>query len=334
MNTLNTFLRSLCLTIFLMLTWTQAVAAAECSVLAVMGFQENFFRSEEIREGIEERLQGECDMHYAYLNALSDPDNIGVRAREAYALFQELQPDGVIATNDEAQAFFVVPYLKGKVDTPVVFCDINESPDTFGYPTEQITGILRRPPIGDTIVFAQQIVPEIATVGFLFAEEPTSEALAKQIQAEGGTYAATILDPAYVTTFDGAIAAAGALKDDCDALFIGPIGTLLADADGNPIPMPALVTGIAQEFGKPTITIWDIVVRSGALCAVSDFGQEQGQVAADMLLQAMQGTPMADIPITQNQFGQRFLNKDTLKALGITPSRRVLVGAEIVETMQ
>jgi hypothetical protein len=53
-----------------------------------------------------------------------------------------------------------------------------------------------------------------------------------------------------------------------------------------------------------------------------------------MLQKAMSGTPLADLPITQNQFGQRIVNKTTLKELGITPSRQVLTGVEIVETIE
>jgi ABC-type uncharacterized transport system substrate-binding protein len=333
MQSLKRSVQGLAVIMIVLLAWMNVGEAADCKVLAVMAFQSDFFRMEEIQAGIDEVLGGACEVQYVYLNALSEPQNIEARAKEAYAVFQELQPNGVIATNDEAQAYFVAPYLKDQTETPVIFCDINEAPQTFGYPTEQISGILRRPPVGEAIVFARQLAPDINTVGILFAEEATSEALAKQISAERDTYAADVLEPSYVNTFDAAIATAGELKNQCDALFIGPIASLLVDAAGNPLPMPQLVTAVAQEFGKPTITIWDIVVRSGALCAVSDFGQEQGQVAAEMLQQAMAGTPMSELPVTKNQYGQRILNKTVLKTLGITPSRRVLVGTELVETI-
>jgi ABC-type uncharacterized transport system substrate-binding protein len=317
-----------------LLAWMNVGAAASCKVLAVMAYQDDFVIMEAIKEGIEEILGETCDIRYAYLNALSEPQYIEERAKETYTLYQEFQPDGVIATNNEAQEYFVVPYLKGKVDTPVIFCDVGEAPEVFGYPTNHITGILKRPFIADTIVFAQQIDPGIKTVGFLFAKEPTSDGLAKQISAEADTYTAEILEPSYVTTFDEALATTKDLKEQADALFIGPIGRLLVDSAGNLIPMSRLVTGIAQEFGKPTMTIWEIVVQSGALCAVSDFSQEQGRVAAEMLQKTMQGTPVSEFPITQNQFGQRIVNKTVLKELGITPSRQVLTGVDIMETLK
>lgn len=286
-----------------------------CKVLVVMGFQENFFRTVQIRAGLEEGFTGQCELHYSYLNALSDPQDVETRAQAAYAQYQELQPDAVIASNDDAQTHFVIPYLKDQVDTPVIFCDTWGSPDTFGYPASNVTGVVRRPPISDAIVFTQQLDPSIQTIGFLFARELTSDAIASFIKTEQESYPVEALDPTYVSTFDEALAAAATLKDQCDALFIGPIGSLLVDAEGNPIPMPTLVTQIAENFGKPTLTIWKIVVESGALCAVADFGQEQGQLAADMVMKILEGTPISELAITQNQFGQRILNKTVLTRL-------------------
>jgi ABC-type uncharacterized transport system substrate-binding protein len=61
---------------------------------------------------------------------------------------------------------------------------------------------------------------------------------------------------------------------------------------------------------------------------------EPGLVAAEMLQKAMSGTPVAELPITQTQFGRRFVNKTVLKELGITPSHQILTGVEIVEIPQ
>ena len=248
MKCLKNCMQCVYLTMMLILILTNVSMATECDILVVMGFQEGFFRTEEIRQGIEETLQGTCNVQYVYLNALSDPQNIEKRAQEAYAVFQEIQPDGVIAARDEAQTYFVVPYLKDQVDIPIIFCDINEPPETFGYPTDQITGITGRLLIDRTILFAQQIDPNIRTIGTLFAKEAAAEAIVKQIRTEGDTYTAKVLEPSsYVTTYAEAIAMTETLKDQCDALLIGPIGMLLFDSAGNPVPMQTFVTEVAEK---------------------------------------------------------------------------------------
>ena len=68
----------------------------------------------------------------------------------------------------------------------------------------------------------------------------------------------------------------------------------------------------------------------GTLCAVIQSGKEQGHTAAEMLLNAMKETPVADIPITRNKFGRRLINVDTMKALNIAPKPIVIRNAELV----
>ena len=46
-------------------------------------------------------------------------------------------------------------------------------------------------------------------------------------------------------------------------------------------------------------------------------GEEQGVTAARMLLKAMQGTPVDQIPIEVNKFGKRYINVTVLKKMGL-----------------
>ena len=87
-------------------------------------------------------------------------------------------------------------------------------------------------------------------------------------------------------------------------------------------------------FDKPIIGANRYHVRQGALCAVVKTGQEQGETAAKMLLKAMQGTAVADIPITRNYKGKRIINVSVMEKLGIKPRPVVLLGAELLKTGQ
>ena len=91
---------------------------------------------------------------------------------------------------------------------------------------------------------------------------------------------------------------------------------------------------ITETFGKPTAGNNRYHVKSGLLCAVIKMGQEQGETAAHKLLQAMQSTPISQIPITQNTKGKRVLNVDTMKALGMKPKPHVLQGIELITTQK
>jgi ABC-type uncharacterized transport system substrate-binding protein len=83
-------------------------------------------------------------------------------------------------------------------------------------------------------------------------------------------------------------------------------------------------------FGKPILGSTELQVRQGALLAVTRDGRIQGKIAASMLLEAMSGTPIQDIPIRTDVPGKRILNIAAMRALGINPKPAVLVGTQLV----
>ena len=313
--------------------WGYASTVAACKVLVVSSYHESFFDDPVMKASTKEGLGPACAVTYLYLEAFTDPSGVDAKAREVFAHYQAMQPDGVIAVGEQAQEAFVVPYLREKVKTPVMFCGL-PSPEKFGYPAANVSGISLHEPVGDAIVFAQQLVPEIATVGLLFADEPPAHNVIKQITSERDTYPVTLLEPVVAATAEEAVEQAAALKDQCDALLIGPISKVVS-ADNADFPSEqVLFAAIRQAFGKATFALLLTYVEAGLLGGVGRVEEEHSLVAAEMLQKAMSGTPFAELPIRQEQFGQRVVNKTVLKELGITPSRQLLMGVEIVEIPQ
>ncbi len=311
----------------------QAEYPESCKVLVVMTYHEDFFWNQAMKEGIESVLADTCELRYVYLDILKNPDGVEAKAREAYALYQEWQPDGLIAADDDPQFRFVVPYLKDKSDIPIMFCGVNAEPEEYGYPTSNISGILQRPHVSEAVIFLQQLASSIKTVSVISLDIASGRALSQQIQKERNRWTAEILETHYVKTLAEAIAVAEMLKTESDALLLGPLGNLL-DADGNTLTDKDVYPVIAQAFGKPTFTIWAQVVPYGVLCAIADRGQEQGEVSAHMLLQAMGGTPISELPITQNKKGKRILNVTVMEELGIKPKPLTLRGVELVKNAE
>jgi ABC-type uncharacterized transport system substrate-binding protein len=116
-----------------------------------------------------------------------------------------------------------------------------------------------------------------------------------------------------------------------DALFISATNGIL-DADGNSLDNQQVTRIIANSYKKPLIGANDFHVEYGVLCAVVKSGKAQGKIAAELLLKAIKGTPIHQIPITVNKYGKRMLNVTVMKDLGIKPKRRVLVGTQLVKT--
>ena len=84
----------------------------------VSSYHELFPYNLEVNEGIEEVLGAECTLIYMYLDILTDPQGVEIKAQEALRQYQAIQSDGVIAFGEgAAQTSFVVLYLREKVQT-------------------------------------------------------------------------------------------------------------------------------------------------------------------------------------------------------------------------
>jgi len=307
--------------------------AASCKVLIVMSYEEDNPWCVEIKEGIDSVLASTCEVKYFYMDTKKDLKGGPQKAEEAYALYQEFQPDGVIAADDNAQSMFVVPFLKDKVKIPVMFSAVNAEPGEYGYPAETISGILERTHIRESIAFAKQLVPSISTVGFLARNSASGQAIERQVRSESEVYLAKFVDFKLAKTIKEALATVEVFKEQCDLLFVGATNGILDD-DGKPLDNKQVTQIVAKAFGKPMIGSNSFHVEFGVLCAVVKSGQEQGRTAAEMLLKAMQGAPISDLPITENQHGKRMINVTVMKSLGIKPTRRALIWAELVTTVE
>ena len=333
MNMKADFYRLIVLAVFL--TYGLCPAMAEESkkfkVLVVMSYEEAMPWVIDIKGGIDSALSKTCEIRYAYMNTRNDFEGGKEKARQIYALYQEFQPDGVIAADDDAQVLFVVPYLKDKVKTPVIFCGVNKEPETYGYPASNVSGILERIHFAESIAFLQQIVPSVKTIAYLMGDNPTSKGYYQQIEKEKEGYSAKSAAFKFVKTLDEAVAAANDLKTQCDAVFIENI-TGIKDKNDKPLTEQEAIPILAKACGKPTMGANISIIKFGLLCAVVKTGQEQGETSANMLLRAMKGTPVSQIPITRNHNGKRMINATALKELGIKPRPDILGGAELVRT--
>ena len=309
----------------------EAQESRKFKVLAVMSYEGTMPWVKDTKEGLDEVLSEHCEVKYIYLNTRNDFEGGKAKAEQAYQFYQDFQPDGVIAADDDAQVLFVVPYLKDKVKTPVMFCGVNKEPDVYGYPSSNVSGILERIHFAESIAFLQQIVPSVKTVAYLMGDNPTAKGYYEQIQKEMNAYSAKSADFKFVNTMDEAISTLAEIKTQCDALFIeNMVG--IRDKNNKSLTEQEVIPLLTKNCGKPTMGANIFIIKFGLLCAVVKTGQEQGETAGKMLLKAMEGTPVSQLPITRNHQGKRIINVTVMKELGIKPRPDVLGSAELVKT--
>lgn len=305
----------------------------EYKVLAVMSYAKDHPWVAEVREGIDTALDNSCEVHYFYMDTKKSTDQGKEKGRQAYNLYQRLQPDGVIAMDDNAQAMFVVPFLRDKVKIPVMFGGVNETPEAYGYPATNVSGILDRFHIKESISFTQSLCPYVKSVAFVMRDCPTSMYVHKQVEKERDTYSAKYKGFYMPKTLEEARKITKKMKTEADMLFLGVFDGLL-DAEGKPMSEKEVTQIVTEEFGKPTACSGKFNLKYGALCAVVKTGQEQGETAAEMLLEAMKGKPVSDIPVRVNHKGKRMINVDVMKKLGVQPKPEAVRGAALVRLEQ
>lgn len=301
-------------------------------VLVVMSYHEGYGGEEEIKGAVRSLLEG-AEIRFVHLDTKKNLAGGEERAREALRLYREFQPDAVIAANDNAQSLFVVPYLKGKVETPVVFCGVNNDAAKYGYPAVNVTGVLEKKHYREGISFSQVVEPAIRKIGIVYKDNPSNRTNLAQIEEEKASYTAEITAAVAVTTLAEAAAAVADFSPGVDAvLFLNLTGVL--DSQGLPLEGKEALSSLTETMGLPTIVANTWEVRAGALCGVIQSDAEQGALAVEMLYEIWGGKAAVDIPVTENVNGLRYVNITTLKRLGLKLEPEVVIGTEMVVSGQ
>lgn len=308
-----------------------AMSAEPYKVLVVMSYEQSNPWVQEIEMGIEGALGNTSEVSYEYMDTKIDLPGGTEKAARAFAKFKDLKPDGVITVDDNAQSMFVLPYLMGKTDVPIMFCGVNATPDKYGYPASNVSGILERGHVRETIAYLQQLNPEIESFSFVTHDSPSGRALKRQVENESQNYTATIKGFHLIKSGDELRAVGKRLQVETDAIFIDSLEGI-EDSAGRAKSNKEAFGILMDAFQGPIVGANRYHVDQGALAAVVKTGEEQGRTAAEMLLRAMQGTSIADLPITQNYRGRRVINVATMRQLQMRPRPIDLRGAALVNT--
>jgi ABC-type uncharacterized transport system substrate-binding protein len=314
--------------LFTGLAWGAGETAARKKLLVVMSYHQGYEGEEEVARGLADALPG-VEFRYFYLNTKYDYDGGKRLAAEAYRAYQEYRPDAVVAVDDPAQEFFVVPYLRERVATPVVFCGVNFEAGKYGYPATNVTGVVEKKHYRESLGFARLVAPKLRRVAVVYQDNSTNRQNLAQIAAEEADYPLTIAGKYPVATLAELRELLARLEKEVDGLLLLNLSGIVdehgAALDGSNV-LPLVVSGCRL----PTIGSSSWEIKAGTLCGVIKSNPEQGTIAASLLQKIWTGTPVAELPLTQNRNGRRLVNLSTLKKLDMTISPEVVVGTELL----
>jgi ABC-type uncharacterized transport system substrate-binding protein len=243
-------------------------------------------------------------------------------ARTAYDTIMEFQPDVIVACDDNAQQYLIVPYFM-ETEIPVVFCGVNWDASLYGYPTEHVTGMIE-------IELVEQLITHLAqfasgsTVGYVTVTSETERKVAD-------TYNERFFDGSMsvylVETYDEFTQAFLRAQQEVDIVFIGNNAGIdvwpEAEAEQFFIANTTVPTGTINPWLSPY-----------ALVTLAKSPEEQGQWSAEAVLNILDGTSVTDIPIAYNERGYLVLNLNLAEQLDIVFPASLMRNADVYGTSE
>lgn len=239
-----------------------------------------------------------------------------LRARQEINAFG---PDVVIASDDNASQYLIVPYYKN-TDLPFVFCGVNGDSSRYGYPCRNVTGMeaIERVDIGFKLM---RPYARGERKGFLAANTLTGKYLVQHATEKlGVTYHKVYLTDTYAEWKDAYLR----LQEEVDMFIISsPIGAIGWDQeDFTPFAF--------QHVEVPTLVYYSPAIPY-AMMGFNILSEEHGEWSAATALRIIDGERPGDIPITQNKLGKLMLNLRHVKKLGVVIDQAIYSRAEIFE---
>jgi hypothetical protein len=223
-------------------------------------------------------------------------------ALEAKDLIAAFRPDVVIASDDNASKYLIVPYFKN-TSLPFVFCGVNYTAEEYGFPCSNVTGMLEVPP-ALKLIYSLKYFRRIVTVGYLAADTLTE-------RKDGGFTKRDVREEyieRYVKTFDEWKTAFNQMQNQVDVLIVGNNGGIKGwdkdEAERFVLANTRIPTGCLLDWIAPLVFL-------GATRSAT----EQGHYAATTALRILNGTPPTSIPVVSNVQADIIINLKIAKKL-------------------
>lgn len=247
---------------------------------------------------------------------------------KASGMMKKYNPDVVIAMDDNAQQFFVKKHA-GKEKTPVfVFGGVNAEPAKYGFPAANVTGVIERPNIKESLAFLLKIKPDVKKVVLISDKSATTDlfhAYSKQFSLPVEVIAR--VQPETVSEWKSTILK---YKDVADAFGVYVIRTIRDTKKNKMAGEKELMRYLIKETKKPVVGFFDSAARAGALCGISVSMMEQGYASGKLACEIINGKKPEEIVIEPTTRGRILLNLITAEELGIDIDYTMIKNADEV----
>ncbi len=235
----------------------------------------------------------------------SDARSIKNRADSIYSSIQMMNPDIIIGSDDNASKWLFEPYYKSS-STPILFCGLNWDASVYGFPTDNITGMVEVAPVQELVEFLKQYAKS-DRIGYLAADVISER---KEISHYIDILGIKFSDGALVSTSSEWKQKYLELQQSCDFIILN---NHVGINDWNDDEMRQFVL---ENSSIPSGTTTRNV-KHYAMITFSRIPEEQGMWVGQQMLNIFNGTDISAIPVTRNTKSSYYINPQLLNKQGI-----------------
>jgi len=297
-----------------------SAAAAQKKILLIDSYNEGYEWSDAIIDSARQVLNGKTDLLITHMDTKrhgSEEEKIAA-ALKVKEQIKSYKPDLLIACDDNAAKYVIVPFYKDTA-MPVVFCGINWDASIYGFPCNNVTGMLEVSVIHPLMAQMKKFAKGDRVV-FIGNNNETNCKEAEMLKSHFNLN----LDIKYVATFDEWKEAYLYAQNNGDMLIFinnaGISGWNDAEAKKFTLENAKIPSGSCHAFVSPFV-----------LVTYAKLGSEQGTYAANTALRILDGVSPKEIPIVGNECGQFYVNLPIAQKLGIQFSPATMEVATLIK---
>ncbi len=291
-------------------------------ILFINSYHKGYEWSDRIEEGVHSILDGTgVELKFLRLDTKRNVDeefrkNAAIRAKN---FIDEFKPDIIIAADDNAQAYLIVPYIKD-TGIPVIFSGVNWDATLYGYPTETITGMIEVE-LPERLIGHLKKYSNGTRIGFISGNTTT---MRKVVNIYNKRFFKNNLKPYFVDSMDEFEASFLRAQEEVDILIFYNYAGIQGWNDEvakkfiiNNIKIP---TGSLIDYMAPFV-----------LLTLGKVPEEQGEYSAEIALKILNGVKPSELPIVTNKKGKLIVNLEIADKLNVIFEPNILKNSEVIK---
>ena len=303
---------------------TEVNKLPKCLIIA--SYNDNFEGQKLKINGIRSIAEDKLQLRQFDMDTKENPNENFCKAQalKAKELADNWQPDIIIAVDDNASKYFVMPYMKDS-STPIVFCGLEWTADEYKYPYSNATGIIEVFPVNALINYIKMIVPQAKTAVCISGDRLSAK---KDYLRYKEIYKTFDIDVIHAPVKD-----------------YEHFKTEFLKAQKSDIVIFQNYSGIenfnqteAKDFiyanGSALIVSQLKWMAKFSMLSVTQVVEEQGEYAASTAIKIMEGYPIDQIPVISNRQWDIYMNESFLNKANYTIPEELIHKAKRIQNYQ